>query len=160
MERTGKIFGFNDEFLEGLCFFKNIYRKVPPWYPGAKRVLDYWKSTEQKMGLVTHANQKWHDIKEEGLGLRGYFSYIKVVGENRRKGIIDWQEAARELDIDPKKTIVLGDDIRADMCACRLGMRGIYIKSESPAATYGELPKGAIRVKNISDVIRAAYEME
>ena len=77
------------------------------------RMLDKYN---KKFVLCTHAQDDWTKVKVSLLGkeIEKQISYL-TVDINKKKGADSWKEATKLIDTDIQKTLVVGDNLEADI---------------------------------------------
>src|SRR5258708_6816340 len=106
-----------ESFWDGLYIIHDIYNISPNIFEGARETLDVCKEAGLRIGLITHATDRWTDIKLDTLNLRSYFDHVKVVNiqQHKHKTDIHWKEAIDSLGIDPKELFAVGDSLTGDV---------------------------------------------
>lgn len=144
-------------FKEGLKALHEIYTMAPNIFDGVRETLEICRSVGLRLGLVTHANKPWTDIKLAAHGLNEYFEYVKVVDfcENKYKGPEHWQEAIKEFEVEPESVMVIGDSLRGDVDAAhKAGVRTlVWIPSKWHLLNKGDKPSGIYEVDEIGNLI-------
>jgi FMN phosphatase YigB (HAD superfamily) len=121
-------------FLSGLPILMQIYQTKPQLMEGAIETLETFFAAGVNIGLVTHASPEWTNFKLDSLSLRKYFSQIVIVDENRHKNQEDWLTAIRQSGIEAGNTLVVGDNLTADIqSAAALGVRNLVWISQDPS---------------------------
>lgn len=145
-------------FQEGLPILEEVYRTVPPFHPGARETLEIFKSAGIPLGLLTHANLTWTNLKVRQLGLRDYFSHIWTADEDGLKGKEDWKIIIFFFGVKPEEVLIIGDNIKGDILpAHELGVKHkIYIPSPWSFYQEGTVPEGTITVDRIGKLIETA----
>lgn len=142
-------------FQAGLPLLKEVYRTIPPFHPGARETLDVFKAAGIPLGLLTHANLTWTNLKVRQLGLRKYFSHIWTADEDGLKNIEDWETIFFLMGVRPEEVLVIGDNVKGDILpAHAIGViHKIYIPSPWSFYQEGTVPEGTITVDRIGKLI-------
>ena len=133
----------------------HIYDTAPELLPGAMDTLVAFRGAVRKMGVVTHADPAWTDVKLDTRGLRTYFDSVTVADTHGSKGPEDWRRGIASLGVKPEHILVIGDNIIGDIQAAqKVGVKYTVVLP-SPYEIYanGEIPDTAIRAQAIADVI-------
>lgn len=148
-------FNISPSFSKHADIVLRIYETSPELIDGAVDTLNAFGEIKMTMGLVTHANASWTNLKIDSHGLRKYFSHIEIVDENRHKSSQDWQRAIDKLRVLPEEVLIIGDNLAGDIIsAYKCGVEhGIWIKPKWSVYSKGEIPDGVIKVDNIGQVI-------
>lgn len=133
--------------------------KFPSYFPGTISTLETFKATDRPRGLLTHAEEKWTNIKLVGLNLTGYFDKVKCVRVDKFKGPEDWLAAIQDFEVPPENVLAVGDSIKGDILAAHaVGVR-YKVLIPTPWSVYNigheNLPEGTIKVENIGQVVEA-----
>lgn len=143
-------------FFDGLPILEAIYETAPEFLTGAKTALRVLKKTGLPMGLVTHANESWTQIKVDQRGLKSFFDQIMIISEDKFKDSADWRKAIKRFDVNPENVLVLGDNLTGDIQAAHsIGVKNI-VYFPSPWAIYsvGKVPQGVISIDGgVKDLI-------
>lgn len=146
---------YNTEALmEGLHHLYAIYETSPDLYDGAEDVLSLCKSAGLKIGAVTHATDKWTDIKLMDIGK--YFDGVFVIDieKHKYKKPEHWKEAIEHFGFDPIQVMVVGDNVNGDIKAAHsVGVRNLVRLATKWKVYDGTLPEGAIEADKIGDLI-------
>lgn len=143
-------------FQEGLPILLQTYRTVPEFYPGAEQTLKDFKTTGVSLGLVTHGNLTWTNLKIRGLDLARFFQHFWIVDQDEFKSPEDWFRAiAWQFGKKPANTLVVGDNVRGDIQAAHLvGVKHkVLIPSPWSVYTEGQIPEGTLRIPSINQLI-------
>lgn len=140
---------------EGLPILIDIYRTVPAFHPGAEETLALLKATGVEMGLVTHGNLSWSNLKIRELRLRRFFDHFWIADEDGFKNGADWISAVKAFSgRRPSETMVIGDNVKGDIRAAdEVGIRGkVLIPSNWSVYREGDVPQGTIVVPKINQL--------
>lgn len=145
-------------FQEGLPILLKIYKIAPPFYPGAKETLQFFKAINTPLGLVTHGNLSWTNIKIRELKLRDYFKHIWIADEDGYKNQKDWHMAISWLfGAKPENTLVMGDNVSGDIqAAIAAGVKpshAVLIPSRWSVYRRGKKPEGTLEIEEIGKLI-------
>lgn len=145
-------------FEEGLPILLEIYKTVPDFHPGAEETLSVLKTTGTEMGLVTHGNLTWSNLKIRELDLKRFFNHFWIADEDGVKNSGDWLAAVNSFPgIKPAETLVIGDNLRGDIMAA--DEAGIRYKALIPSnwVVYreggGAMPANTVFVPKIDQLI-------
>lgn len=142
-------------FANHVDILLDIYNKAPNLINGAIETLEAFTEIEKAMGLVTHAEELWTNVKIDSHNLRKYFAHIEIVDETRHKGPQDWKKAADNLGLPPEQILTVGDNLEGDInSSFRIGVKhGVWIKPKWSVYSEGKIPKGVIQVDSIGQVV-------
>jgi len=147
-------------FEEGLPILLDIYKTVPGFHPGAEETLSVLKTTGVEMGLVTHGNLTWSNLKIRELDLKRFFNHFWVADEDGVKNSEDWLTAVNSFSgIKPAETLVIGDNLRGDIMAA--DEAGIRYKALIPSnwVVYreggGVMPANTVLVPKIDRLVES-----
>lgn len=157
VERLAKEFSHGEaEILESLPILMKIYSVEPRMRNGSRMLLDVFKATGVKMVLVTHANVEWTYFKLEKLGLLDYFDVIVIADENGHKKTEDWKRGMDEAEVEPKKCLVVGDNLGGDIrSGDELGARTVWMPSPWSVYRQGEVPERTVTIEEIFELLTA-----
>jgi FMN phosphatase YigB (HAD superfamily) len=155
-ERLTDEFG-GTSFLDGLPTIEEIYTMVPSPYPDVEEVLGVLGAVS-RLGLVTHANKAWTDLKVSGLGWGRFFEgRIETINEDGHKTAGEWRKAFLNLGVSPERALVIGDNVRGDILATReIGvLHHFWVDRKKNWALYreGELPEEVVTIEELSEMI-------
>lgn len=142
-------------FSDGAPILQSIFVSTPKLHPGAKETVELFRDSVPKLGLVTHADRDWTNLKLKRAGLETTFDHVEVVDQYKYKEAADWKAAIDALGVAPSEALVIGDSVAGDIRASReAGVRYI-VALPSPWEMYrrGDLPDGVIRAPSIDAVI-------
>ena len=142
-------------FTMALPILMHVYEDVPPMLPGARATIDMFRTAVEKLGLVTHAEEVFTNLKLDTHNIRSYFDVIQIADAHGKKTSNDWQAAVDALGVKPEETLVIGDNVVGDIQAAhKIGVKyTVVLPSPWENYTQGHVPDQTIRAKNISDVI-------
>lgn len=146
-----------ETFHRGLAIFMSLYSTVPPLLPGAVDTVSALRCAVGKMGVVTHADEYWTEVKLHKTGLSTFFDHVHIVPDDGHKNSDHWRQAIASLGVKPHEVLVIGDSIRGDIqAAAEAGVRHLVLVP-SMWAPYGSgtLPDGVIAVTGIDKTVDA-----
>ncbi len=144
-----------------LNVLKRIYRHEPRKREGANAILDGVRRMGLKQGLVTHANVEWTNWKMDTLGWWGMFDGLYIADENGFKTKKDWARAMEILELDPRKCIVVGDNLSGDVIpTAELGARTMWMPSPWSVYRAGVVPESTIQIGGISEFYDGIMRMK
>jgi len=146
-----------ETFHQGLAIFMSLYSTIPPLLPGAVDTVSALRCAVGKMGVVTHADEYWTQMKLHKTGLSTFFDHVQVVPDNDHKNGEHWRQAIEALGVKPEEVLVIGDSIRGDIqAAAEAGVRHLVLVPSmwSPYGN-GELPEGVITLTGIDKTVDA-----
>jgi YjjG family noncanonical pyrimidine nucleotidase len=115
---TFQVYGLTDPKL--IKAFSKAYLEIcprkPHLFPHALEVLDYLKS-DYRLYLITNGFREVQEIKVASSGLEGYFDHM-ITSESagvRKPHPRIFQYALRKTESLKKESIMIGDDLTADM---------------------------------------------
>lgn len=151
----GLLFPNNKEsIMRNLPILMSIYEVEPRMREGAKTTLEVLRDSEVKLGLVTHANEKWTKFKLDVLGLWDYFDVVVIVDEKDHKKGSDWKKAMDEMQIEAGKCLVVGDNLEGDVLAGNsVGARTMWIPSPWSLYRVGVLPEETVKIGSVADLL-------
>ena len=114
-----------DEDVEQVRQFGERIRTHPlQLLDGVKETLDYL-SPRHDLILLTKGDLEEQKLKVERSGIEGYFRRVVIVHE---KDVATYHQVTSELQIDPKRTWMVGNSPRSDINpALAAGLNAIYI---------------------------------
>lgn len=135
-----------------------IYTTIPEFKPGVEETLSVLKSADAKIGVVTHANEKWTKWKKDVLSLGRFIKEenIYVVSEDGDKDKIAWQAALDNFGLNASAVAVVGDSVRTDIFpAYEIGVRYLFwVKNEIEWAVHKkEAPQGVVQIAGVDELI-------
>lgn len=142
-------------YREGVRILLSIYEHSPKLFPHALETLQLFRQNAMKLGLVTHANREYTDLKIRESGIGDMFDHVEIADEWGNKNFRHWQNAISALGLQPQEVLVIGDNIRGDMRAAREAGVVHLVHLPSPWEPYqsGDVPKGVIEADAIHTVI-------
>lgn len=157
VEKLAKRFEHGEkEIVDNLNILMNIYSVEPRMRTGVKTLLEIYRASGIKMGLVTHANVEWTKFKLDKLGLWEYFDQVIIVDENGHKKVDDWKKGMDLLEVSPEKCLVVGDSLGGDIRpGNELGARTVYLPSPWSVYRQGEVPERTAMINEIFDLLAA-----
>ena len=90
-------------FTMALPILMHVYEDVPPMLPGARATIDMFRTAVEKLGLVTHAEEVFTNLKLDTHNIRSYFDVIQIADAHGKKTSNDWQAAVDALGVKPRK---------------------------------------------------------
>lgn len=120
---------------------REIYQRAVPLKQGALELLEELALTDIPIGIVTNASEEWTAFKILEAGLNNYFrtDSIIVIPPHIRKGLNDWQRAMQLHGVTPENTLIIGDNIKADIKpAVELGAIAIYFNGGHNWSVHSE----------------------
>jgi FMN phosphatase YigB (HAD superfamily) len=154
--------GYGESTINSLKILGKIYTDSPRVKPGAVAMLEILRMADTRMALVTHANEDWTLRKLENTGVADYFEVIKIVDENKHKGVEDWKEVADKMGILPKECLILGDSLGGDIIpGDMIGARTVWLHTGSTWSMYraGTVPEATVHLDNINELLSALEEL-
>lgn len=146
-----------ETFHQGLAIFMSLYSTIPPLLPGAIDTVSALRCAVGKMGVVTHADEYWTQMKLHKTGLSTFFDHVHIVPDDDHKNVEHWRQAIEALGVKPNEVLVIGDSIRGDIqAASEAGVQHLVLVPSmwSPYGS-GALPEGVINVAGIDKTIDA-----
>lgn len=148
------------EILENIDILMQIYTTVPRLRTGVRSLLEIFKASGVKVGLVTHANVEWTEFKLEELNLWDYFESVTIVDENGHKKSEDWKRGMDSLGVEPEKCLVVGDSLNGDIQpADSLGTRTVWLPSSWSMYRTGEVPERTVVIEEIFGLLSALDDL-
>ncbi|MEK7524793.1 MAG: HAD-IA family hydrolase [Patescibacteria group bacterium] len=157
VEKLAKQFDHGEiEILNNLDILMKIYSTEPRLRQGVRALLETFKESGIKIGLVTHANVEWTYFKLDSLGLWDYFDAVVIVDENDHKKSEDWRRGMDELKVEPIKCLVVGDSLGGDIRpGDELGARTVWMPSPWSVYREGVVPVRTVSIDEISELFTA-----
>jgi FMN phosphatase YigB (HAD superfamily) len=146
----GKIHPFLLEpMVANLEILDQIYKAVPGKVEGVEEFLDDAKKAGFKLAILTHGSPEWTEGKLKGAGIWTLFDpkLIYTVSVYGFKEDIHWDGAIRKSGSIPAKTIVVGNNLDADIKpADILGAVTVLIRDEAHDLYFvqGNIPPNTI----------------
>jgi FMN phosphatase YigB (HAD superfamily) len=139
-------YGREEKFLRYSEHFKQIYSVVPEVRPGAFELIHDFQTGGRKFPVLTHANIGWSYYKMHTTKLGFVVDDIVIADENGPKGPQDWLNAAERNGLNPKNTVVIGDNLKGDIMAAAEAEFGHLILLPAEWHYYGEgdVPPGTL----------------
>lgn len=150
--------GYGDSPINNLDILGNIYIDPPRLKSGVKAILSILNGAKIQTALVTHANVEWTKRKLNSTGLGEYFETIKIVDENRHKGVGDWMEVVMDLGVLPTECLVLGDSLSGDIIpGSEMGARTMWLHTGSSWGMYrkGNVPEDTVHLDEPNQLLFA-----
>lgn len=147
-------------FINGVPHLLESYAQVPEVLPGAYDTVSVFREATNKMGLVTHADSAWTELKLNRTGFGRYFDHIEIIDEHGYKESGSWKKAIEALGVNPHEVLVIGDSLSGDIRASReAGVRHI-VALPSPWIVYrrGDVPEGVIQAPSIGNVVEVLLQ--
>lgn len=143
---------------EGLPILHKIYSTCPEMALGATETLDIFGKTGVRLGVVTHANSAWTDIKIGKFGGRlNRDNDVFVVPEREFKTAGWWAQAIEWFGYPPEKTMVIGDNLKGDIVAAREAgvVHLVWLEKADTWHIYkgGVVPEGTIAVSDVGQLV-------
>ncbi len=148
----------SESITKNLDILVKIYYEKPRLKSGVRAILEILRELGIKLALVTHANVEWTWRKLEDTGLAEYFDVIKIVDENKHKGIEDWVEAVTDLSVLPEECLALGDNLGGDVIPThKMGARTMWLHTGSTWSVYkvGTPPEETVHLDEINKLFLA-----
>jgi len=144
-----------DICMDGVSLLVAMYATVPDVFPGAYDAVSLFRDTGTTMGLVTHADPGWTELKLNRTGLGGFFDHIEIIDEHGYKGSDSWAKAIEALGVKPSEVLVIGDSLSGDIRASREAGVTHIVALPSPWVVYrrGDVPEGVISASGIGAVV-------
>lgn len=143
--------------MQGLPIIQSIYDTAPRLIPGAIETLEAFREAGLRLGLITHASERWTNIKLAKRGLFPYFEHIKIVDPqtNQYKEAKHWRELIELFGIDPSKIISVGDSRTGDALASLSAgiLQALLLPSPWSLLSEGDSHQGIIETPSIAQVI-------
>lgn len=150
--------GYGESTINNLDILRKIYTDSPRLKPGAVAMLEILRMVGVRMALVTHANKEWTMRKLESTGIAEYFEVIKIVDENKHKGVEDWIEVVSEMEVLPTECLTLGDSLGGDIIpSASMGARTMWLHTGSTWSMYrmGKVPETTIHLDEVNQLLSA-----
>lgn len=144
--------------INNLSVLKNIYTDEPRLKSGVVAILEILKRVDIRMALVTHANEEWTWRKLESTGIADYFEVIKIVDENKHKGVVDWMEVVGDMKVLPSECLVLGDSLGGDIIpGAEIGAKTMWLHRGSTWSMYrtGQVPESTLHLDEPNQLLSA-----
>jgi len=147
--------GTSDLYQQGAGILLSMYDESPKPFPGASETVRAFRSAVPHLGVVTHANEAYTNLKLATTGFGELFDHVQIADEWGHKSADDWKQAIQALGVQPREALVIGDSVRGDMRAAREAGVIHLVNLPSPWEVYrlGDLPEGVMRVEKIDAVI-------
>lgn len=134
-----------DATTELIEYTAKQFRKISTYflrlYPGVKELLIYLRATKRQVILMSNAQSLFTMQELDGLGLTKYLDKIYIssdVGISKPDPEF-FNHAVKELGLDKKETIMVGNDYISDMGgAAAAEIDGLYIDQEISSKIEGE----------------------
>ncbi len=156
IERLSEQYNIGIDFLkENMSPLLEIYEKAPELKEGALQTLDIFRQAGIEMAVLTHSSAEWAEIKLRERGLDFYFGDdVYTVDVNVSKGATHWVQTIDELGVNPKRVLVIGDNIEADILAAYQAgvIYLIYVEAAWDAFKDGDLPEGVFQVEKLGEI--------
>ena len=132
--------------VESLNLCLNIYRNHQPkisLYPEAKEILEFLKSNDIRMGMITDGRPEGQKAKIKALEIEKYFEKIIITDELggvsfRKPNTIAFEKMQSYFKVPYESMFYIGDNIEKDFIAPqKLGMNSVYFKN--PLGLYCNL---------------------
>lgn len=109
---------------------RQIYLTAPPLFEGALASVEMINATGKRSILVTHAGPEWTWSKRYHTGLIGKFEQVVCLSVDHSKAS-QWPGVFKRLNINPEKTLVIGDSLESDIApTVALGAQAIWVSSK------------------------------
>jgi putative hydrolase of the HAD superfamily len=136
--------------------YRDLREERADLFPGALETLEWFRERSVKLGLMTNGAGPAQRAKIERFALARHFEHIAIEGEagygkpDRRV----YEALLRELQLDPKKTWAIGDNLVWDVFApMEFGMYGIWVDASGGGLPAGETRKPDRVVKSIRELV-------
>jgi len=156
--------GWDDECVDlAIERIRRVHMEVPPLFPGVVETMNMINATGVGSVLATHSEKPRVRRILDKTGLAGRFGEIICFDVNRPKSR-QWEVEFRQREIDPNRSLVIGDSWRADIKPMVvLGARAVFVgdsrRVEDGGAEGGSLDRGQedriLRVGKIGQVVEA-----
>lgn len=153
--------GHENVVVDNLGVLMKIYTTVPREREGAKVALEVLRELGVKVILVTHANVDWTHFKLNSLGLWDYFDQVYIANENGHKKKDDWSNAMVNIGELPENCLVVGDNVRGDVCpADELGARTMWVCGSTwEVFREGTAPERTLPIAGVHDLFAALDQL-
>lgn len=122
--------------------FRALSREYIRVYDGVEDLLGELKERGKKIYLLSNAQTDFTRPEIEMLGLTKYFDGIFISSEQgcRKPSKAFFERLLHEFALDPKESIMIGNDESADIAGARLaGMDSLYIHTAISPLEYGRV---------------------
>ncbi|MBR1832040.1 MAG: HAD family hydrolase [Ruminiclostridium sp.] len=131
------------------CYIANSFRVMSrhkmKLYPFVAELLKFLRDSGKRVYMLSNAQAIFTVPEIEHFGLAGYFDDIFLSSDHgvQKPDPIFFEKLIKKHSLDPARTVMIGNDIRADMgIALACGTAGIHINSDRiPAKERGQHKK-------------------
>ncbi|MBW2999209.1 HAD-IA family hydrolase [Candidatus Woesearchaeota archaeon] len=145
----------NEEVLNiGLDIYHNYWDDDVKLFPDTIPTLEELKQKGLKLVLVSHGRKERQNMKIDVLGIRQYFDFVFIDGNNEKGKY--FSEAMEKLNLNPDEIIVVGDKITAEIKeANSLGITTVRMLHgrRSKLKPADKLETADYEIKNIKEVL-------
>ncbi len=147
-----------ETFLKHLI--SDFYKQSPEILPGVLEVLDMLDRRGIRIGVHSHAQNEWTEIKVQYLKEAFFHAYGREIEIQFFSTSLDsiknekgWEEAIEEFDFEMERTLVVGDNLRDDiLAASKIGVPNLVFVSNGRDIDVPK-DKGILEVENIQKVL-------
>lgn len=147
-----------ETFLKHLV--SDFYKQSPEILPGVLEVLDMLDRRGIRIGVHSHAQNEWTEIKVQYLKDAFFHAYGREIEIQFFSTSLDsiknekgWEEAIEEFDFEMERTLVVGDNLRDDiLAASKIGVPNLVFVSNGRDIDVPK-DKGILEVENIQKVL-------
>lgn len=142
---------------------EQFYKQSPRILPGVLPVLEMLDSRGIQIGIHSHAQEEWTEIKVEYLRNRFFDAYGREItvpyyttSIDSQKNEYGWKDAINYFGFTVQNTLVVGDNLRDDILAAHtIGVPNLVLISGSRYASNTALPSDIqiLRVEQIEDIL-------
>jgi|GEM_PF-3002582 len=146
--------------IKALEILMKIYKTKPKIFKNTIKTIRFIKECGIGVGVITHANEKWHLNKMKWTGLDKVIdkSNAYVVDENGHKTAESWESALSSFGVSPINCVVVGDSPRSDIIPAReIGAKETILVRKPDAHRWSvqnaELNDNCYVVKHIGEIM-------
>ncbi len=125
-------------------------------YEGARPLLKELHRQGKGVYLLSNAQRLFTEPELRSLGIYDLFDDVMISSDIgfKKPSPLFYRALMEKHGLDPKVSVMIGNDWQADAWgAHNCGLSCMYIHTVQSPKLTGELPKGCIRLKEISDVL-------
>ncbi|MBX6380586.1 MAG: noncanonical pyrimidine nucleotidase, YjjG family [Thermoflavifilum aggregans] len=124
-------------------YFLKILPRQSQLMPGSKEILDYLKSKDYHLHILTNGFPEIQELKLQSAGIDRYFDHVITSAEAGclKPDLQFFLYALKHTQADPNESLMIGDDMEVDIEGARqAGMDQVYFNPtghlETSTATY------------------------
>lgn len=143
-------------FADCALMFRTVSLNHLRLYEGAEPLLKELRRQGKRVYLLSNAQRLFTEPELRSLGIYDVFDDVMISSDIgfKKPSPLFYGALLEKNSLDPKASVMIGNDWQADAWgAHNCGLSCMYIHTAQSPELAGHLPRGCIRLKEISDVL-------